>query len=76
VTTAGRPPETHDEAPRHGAAGFAPLDVTRDDRALVRAMIDLNAWDALRDQDVGHTEAVTVIAEMLIARITTDSARA
>ena len=32
-------------------------------------MIDLDTWDALRDQELGQAEAVTAIAEMLIARL-------
>ena len=46
---------------------FEPFDITPADRAVSRAMIDLNTWDALCDQQVGDAEAV--IAEMLIARI-------
>jgi AcrR family transcriptional regulator len=55
---------------------LAPLNITRQQRALARAMIDLNIWDALRDQGVGQAEAVTAIAEMLTARMTPASARA
>ena len=47
---------------------LAPLDVTRRDRALARAMIDLNTWDALRDQGFDSTEAAAAIALMLSAR--------
>ena len=49
-------------------AAFEPIGITPGDRAVVRAMIDLGTWDALRDQQVGGAEAV--IAEMLIARMT------
>ena len=49
-------------------AAFEPIGITPGARAVVRAMIDLGTWDALRDQQVGGAEAV--IAEMLIARIT------
>jgi AcrR family transcriptional regulator len=55
---------------------LAPLDVTRHDRAVARAMVDLNTGEALRGQELGQAEAVTAIAEMLIARMTTDRARA
>ncbi|HEX5780974.1 MAG TPA: TetR/AcrR family transcriptional regulator [Solirubrobacteraceae bacterium] len=41
------------------------------DRSVVRAMVDLGTWQALRDQGLGSSDAVTAIAEMLIARITT-----
>src|SRR5687768_3159870 len=57
-------------------AAVEPFAITPADRAVVRAMIDLNTWDALRDQELGQAEAVTAIAHMLIARITTASARA
>jgi AcrR family transcriptional regulator len=50
-------------------AAVGQFEMEPSDRAVVRAMIDLNTWDALRDQQVGDAEAV--IAEMLIARITT-----
>jgi AcrR family transcriptional regulator len=51
-------------------AAFAPFGITPADRALARAMIDLNTWDALRAQKLNQTEAVTAIAEILTARIT------
>ena len=57
-------------------AAVEPFAITPADRAVVRAMIDLNTWDALRAQKLGQAEAVTAIAEMLIARITTATARA
>ena len=41
------------------------------DRSVVRAMVDLGTWQALRDQGLGSSDAVTAITEMLIARITT-----
>jgi AcrR family transcriptional regulator len=49
-------------------AAVEPFEITAADRAVVRAMIDLNTWDALRNQELGRDEAVTAIAEMLIAR--------
>ena len=49
-------------------AAFEPIGITPRDRAVVRAMIDLGTWDALRDQQVGDAEAA--VAEMLLARIT------
>jgi AcrR family transcriptional regulator len=48
---------------------FEPIGIAPADRAVVRAMIDLGTWDALRDQQVGDAEAT--VAGMLIARITT-----
>ena len=46
------------------AAGIAPAD-----RAVVRAMIDLGTWQALRDQGLGPAEAVDAISQMLAARV-------
>jgi AcrR family transcriptional regulator len=50
-------------------AAVGPVGATPADRAVVRAMIDLNTWDALREQGLGQAEAVTAIAEMLTARL-------
>ena len=44
------------------AAGIAPAD-----RAVVRAMVDLGTWQALRDQGLGPAEAVDVVSRMLAA---------
>jgi len=52
-------------------AALSPFDVPAQERALARAMIDLNTWEALRDQGLGQAEVVTAIAEMLTARIDT-----
>ena len=46
-----------------------PLDANQQDRAVARAMVDLNTWEALRDQGVGPAESVAVIADMLIKRL-------
>ena len=51
-----------------------PLDATREDRAVARAMVDLNAWDALREQGLGQAEAAAAVAGMLAARLTTGEA--
>ena len=48
---------------------LAPLDATHEDRALARALVDLNTWDALRDQALGREEAVAAIAGMLTRRL-------
>ncbi|HWM11017.1 MAG TPA: hypothetical protein VNO82_16800, partial [Solirubrobacteraceae bacterium] len=50
-------------------AAVEPFEITPADRAVVRAMIDLNTWDALREQGVAQAEAVTAIAEMLISAV-------
>ncbi len=47
------------------AAGIAPGD-----RPVVRAMIDLGTWQALRDQGLGPAEAVDAVSRMLAARST------
>ena len=44
------------------------------DRAILRAMIDLNTWQALRDQGLGPTEAVDAVSQMLAARVPADKA--
>ena len=46
------------------AAGIKPAD-----RAVVRAMVDLNTWQALRDQGLGPAEAVDAVSRMLAARV-------
>ena len=45
------------------AAGIAPGD-----RPVVRAMIDLGTWQALRDQGLGPAEAVDAVSRMLATR--------
>ena len=40
------------------------------DRPVVRAMIDLGTWQALRDQGLGPAEAVDAVSRMLAARST------
>jgi AcrR family transcriptional regulator len=49
---------------------LAPLDLTAQDRALVRAMVDLNTWEALRDQALEPAESVAAISDMLTSRLT------
>jgi AcrR family transcriptional regulator len=46
------------------AAGITPAD-----RAVVRAMLDLGTWQALRDQGLGPAEAIDAVSEMLAARV-------
>ena len=43
--------------------------ITPADRAVVRAMLDLGTWQALRDQGLGPAEAVDVVSQMLAATI-------
>ncbi len=47
-----------------------PLDATQHDRAVTRAMVDLNTWEALRDQGLGPAESVAAIGDMLAGRLT------
>ena len=49
---------------------LAPLDATQQDRALARAMVDLNTWEALRDHGLGPAESVAAISDMLARRLT------
>lgn len=46
-----------------------PIGVAREDRAVVLAMIDINTWDALRDQGLAPSESVAVIAGMITSRL-------
>jgi AcrR family transcriptional regulator len=43
--------------------------IPREDRAVVRAMIDLGTWQALCDQGLGPEEAVDAVGQMLAARL-------
>jgi AcrR family transcriptional regulator len=52
---------------------LGPLRPTPQDRALTRALVDLNTWDALRDQGLGQDEAVAAIAELLQSTFTSNS---
>jgi hypothetical protein len=46
-----------------------PSAITPADRAVVRAMIDLGTWQALRDQGLGPAETVHAVTQMLAARL-------
>jgi AcrR family transcriptional regulator len=50
-------------------AAVEPSGLTAADRAVVRAMVDLGTWQALRDQGLGPAEAVDAVSRMLAARI-------
>lgn len=52
-------------------AALEPSDVTAEDRAVVRALIDLGTWQALSAQGLGQPEAVSAVAELLTARLST-----
>jgi AcrR family transcriptional regulator len=51
-------------------AALEPLDATEQDRAVIRALVDLNTWEALRDRGLGPAESVTVIGDLLAGRFT------
>jgi AcrR family transcriptional regulator len=50
-------------------AAVEPSAITPADRAVVRAMVDLGTWQALRDQGLGPAEAVDAVSQMLAARL-------
>ena len=47
-----------------------PLDTTQQDRALARALVDLNTWEALREQGLEPNETAAAISDALTARLT------
>ena len=49
---------------------LSPLNATQQDRAVARALVDLNTWEALRDQGLESAEAVAAISDMLAKRLT------
>ena len=49
-------------------AAFEPSGITPADRAVVRAMVDLGTWQALRDQGLTPEETVDAVSRMLAAR--------
>lgn len=51
-------------------AALEPLCPSKEDRALVRALVDLGTWDALRDRGLGPAEAVAAISDVLARRLT------
>jgi AcrR family transcriptional regulator len=50
---------------------LAPLHATEHDRAVTRALIDLNTWEALRDQGLDPAEARAAIGDILATRLAT-----
>ena len=49
---------------------LGPLDATQQDRAVARALVDLNTWEALRDQGLGPAECVAAISDLLARSLT------
>jgi AcrR family transcriptional regulator len=49
---------------------LGPLEATQQDQALARALVDLNMWEALRDQGLGPAESVAAITDLLARRLT------
>jgi AcrR family transcriptional regulator len=67
-------PGVHPGVAESGAQVEASLSALVDaaveaDRHVVRAMIDLGTWQALRDQGLGAAEAVDEVSRMLAARL-------
>ena len=56
-------------------AALGPLNPTPEDRALARAVVDLNTWEALRDQGLGAADSVAAISDMLATRLTSRQGR-
>jgi AcrR family transcriptional regulator len=52
------------------ATALEPLDATQQDRAVARAVVDLNTWEALRDQGLGPDESAAAVSDMLARRLT------
>jgi AcrR family transcriptional regulator len=50
-------------------AAVEPLGITPADRAVVRAMVDLDTWQALREQGVAPEETADAVSQMLAARV-------
>ena len=48
---------------------LAPLTTTAEDRAVARAIVDLNTWEALRDQGLEPTQSVAVAMELIAGRL-------
>jgi AcrR family transcriptional regulator len=51
-------------------AALGPLDPCPRDRALARALVDLNTWEALRGQGLELSESVAAISDVLAGRLT------
>jgi len=54
-------------------AAVEPSEITPADRAVVRAMVDLGTWQALRDQGLGPEDSVDAVSQMLAARVANSS---
>jgi AcrR family transcriptional regulator len=50
-------------------AAVEPFRIAPADRAVVRGLVDLGTWQALRDQGLGPAEAVDAVSRMLAARV-------
>jgi AcrR family transcriptional regulator len=74
-------PDAHPSVAAHGKAleaalsalvdsALEPLDADPQDRAVARAMIDLNTWEALRSAGLDAASAVAAVSELLATRMT------
>jgi AcrR family transcriptional regulator len=79
LQVARREPDAHPSVAAVGAAleaslsalvdaALSPFDVPPKERAFVRAMIDLNTWEALRNAGLDAPSAVDAVSEMLRVR--------
>ena len=86
LQVARREPDTHPAVAAVGEAletslsalvdsALEPLDADPRDRAIARAMIDLNTWEALGSAGLDPASAVTAVSEMLTTRIDRSSSR-
>lgn len=57
-------------------AALEPLGVSEGDVRVVRALTDLDVWEALRERDVTGEDAVAAVAEMLDGRLAGSAAAA
>ncbi len=51
-------------------AALMTMDATRQDRAVTRALVDLNTWEALRDQGLTPADCVCAVSDLLARRLT------
>ena len=53
-------------------SALEPLELADIDRRVMRAMLDLSTWQALRDQGLSSPEAVDAVRRLLAARVADD----
>jgi hypothetical protein len=55
-------------------SALGPLNAGKTARAVARAVVDLNTWEALRDQGLRPAQSVAVISDTLASHMTTHQA--